>query len=262
MKNEEILDEKRKFYSLKSISIATFFGGPIAAGFLMRRNFLNLEEDNKAINSLLLGIFSTIIIFVIIFSLPESVVDTIPNYLIPAIYTGVVSLIADKYQGQKLAEHKENNGAFFSVWRGLGIGLIFTIIIVLVGLGYIYATNEVHNFDDKLYETKIEQFIQNEEIANEVFDKFDYLNDELLIEEFKIGKKLWEDNYYITNELKEIKNLPSEIIDLVESLQKYSSLRIELDGLFIKAFSEQSDEYDSEIERISLKIDQILKKLE
>lgn len=49
--NEKTTNEYVKFYSLRSISIATFLGGPIAAGILIRRNFLNQNDDKKAVNS-------------------------------------------------------------------------------------------------------------------------------------------------------------------------------------------------------------------
>jgi len=253
--------EDLKFYSLKSISLATFLGGPIAAAILMRRNFLNLNEDKKALNSLFIGILSTILLFVVIFSIPESVWEKIPNTILPAIYTGIIYLIAERYQGQTLKEHKENNGSFFSVWRATGIGLLFTLIMLIGIFGYVFATDTEYVFDANLYDIKIEQFIRNEEKAIAVFDKFGYSNDDELQREFRSGKILWEENFQITKELKEIENLPLELIDLVGKLQTYSALRIEFYELFIKALSDQTDDYSFEIDRIAMKINQILNEL-
>lgn len=258
---QETINEDLKFYSLKSISIATFFGGPIAAAILMRRNFLNLNEDKKALNSLFIGILSTILLFVIIFSIPETVWDKTPNSILPAIYTGIIYLIAERHQGQALKEHKENNGSFFSAWRAAGIGLLFTLIMLIGVFGYIFATDTEYEFDTNLYDFKIDQFLRNEEKALAVFEKIGYSNEERLLREFRKGKILWEENYQITKELKEIDNLPPELIDLVEKLQTYSTLRIEFYELFIKALSEQTDEYGFEIDQIAMKINQILNEL-
>ena len=255
------MNEDLKFYSLKSISIATFFGGPIAAAILMRRNFLNLNEDKKALNSLFIGILSTILIFVGIFSLPETFLEKIPNSILPAIYTGIIYLIAERYQGQALKEHKENSGVFFSSWRATGIGMLFTLIMFMGIFGYLFATDTEYEFDANLFDIKTEQFIRNEEKAIAVFDKLGYSNEEELLGEFRKGKKLWEENHQITRELKEIDHLPPDLIDVVEKLQIYSSLRIEFYELFIKALSEQTDEYGLEIDRIAMKINQVLNEL-
>jgi len=259
--NQETLNEELQFYSLKSISIATFFGGPIAAAILMRRNFLNLNEDKKALNTLFIGILSTILLFVVIFSIPETVWDKIPNSILPAIYTGIIYLIAERYQGQTLKEHKENNGNFFSAWRATGIGLLFTLIMFVGIFGYVFATDTEYEFDADLYDIQIERFLRNEEKSLAVFDKFGYSNDEELLREFRSGKKLWEENYQITKDVKEIENLPLELIDLVGKLQTYSTLRIEFYELFIKALSEQTDEYGFEIDQLAMKINQILDEL-
>lgn len=259
--NQETLNQDLKYYSLKSISIATFLGGPIAAAILMRRNFLNLNEDKKALNTLFIGILSTILLFVGIFSIPETVWDKIPNSILPAIYTGIIYLIAERYQGQTLKGHKENSGSFFSAWRATGIGFLFTLIMFVGIFGYVFATDTEYEFDANLYDVKIERFIKNEEKAIAVFEKFDYSTDEELLREFRSGKKLWEENYLITKELKEIKNLPPELFAIVGKLQTYSNLRIEFYELFIKAISEQTDKYGIEIDRLAVKIDQILTEL-
>jgi hypothetical protein len=259
--NQETINEDLKFYSIKSISIATFFGGPIAAAILMRRNFLNLNEDQKALNSLFIGIISTILLFAAIFMIPEPVWDKIPGTILPAIYTGIIFLIADRTQGQTLKMHKENKGSFFSAWRATGIGLLFTLLMFVGIFGITFATDTGYEFDARLYDSKIEQFVRNEENALAVFDKFGFSSDEALLREFRSGKLLWAENVQITREIKEIDNLPPELLDIVGKLQTYSGLRVEFYDLFIKALSEQSDEYGFEIDRIAMMINQILSEL-
>ncbi|TVQ13910.1 MAG: hypothetical protein EA361_09050 [Bacteroidetes bacterium] len=259
--NQETNSEYVKFYSLESISLATFLGGPIAAAILMRRNFLNVNEDKKALNTLFIGILSTLLLFVGIFSLPESFWDKIPNFILPGIYTGIIFMIAERTQGQMIKEHKESKGSFFSAWKATGIGLLFTLIMLVGIFGYVFAFDTEFDFDAHLYDNKIEQFIQNEEVSVAVFNKFGYLDDEGLLKEFRSGKILWEENFEITREMEAIDNLPMELVEIVEKLQIYSSLRIEFYELFIKAISEQTDEYAYRIDRISNEINQILEEL-
>jgi len=62
MTEQENLTKNLKFYSQKAIGIATFIGGPLAAGYLIRENYLSLEKPNEAKKSLIIGIISTILL--------------------------------------------------------------------------------------------------------------------------------------------------------------------------------------------------------
>jgi uncharacterized membrane protein AbrB (regulator of aidB expression) len=90
------MDESKKFYSQKAISIATFFGGPLAAGYLIKKNYQAMNQPDLANKATIIGIISTIILFAGIFSIPEHIIDKIPNALFPLIYTLIISLILEK----------------------------------------------------------------------------------------------------------------------------------------------------------------------
>lgn len=91
--SEDILDGEMalskpiKLYSLRSIVVVTFIVGPIATGILLRRNFKNLNEPQKARIALYLGILSMVLIIIVLVMLPESLVDSIPQVIIPLVYT-------------------------------------------------------------------------------------------------------------------------------------------------------------------------------
>ena len=51
-----------KIFTNKAISIATFFGGPLAAGLLISKNFKVFGNENAARNSIFIGIISTILL--------------------------------------------------------------------------------------------------------------------------------------------------------------------------------------------------------
>ena len=120
--NQEITS--KKLYKTKSITLATFFGGPLAAGYLIGENFNSLNEPDKGLKVKIIGIIATVLLFITIFSVPEKIMSKIPNSIIPLIYTGLIWGYVEWSQGEYLKHHEENENSFFSGWRASGIGLI------------------------------------------------------------------------------------------------------------------------------------------
>ena len=135
--NENILDQEFagnshiKFYSQRSILIMTFLFGPIATGILMRKNFLNLNEQKKANNALILGVVGTIASVLFIFLIPPALTERIPSILYSLVYTGIAQLIVENQMGEVLRNHKQENGAFYPIWK---FALITIAAIVLLGI--------------------------------------------------------------------------------------------------------------------------------
>lgn len=119
----------QKIFTNKAISVATFFGGPLAAGFLISKNYKAFGNDNAARNSIFIGIISTILLFAGIFMLPEKIIDRIPQALIPAIYTAIIAGLVEKLQGQKIKSFLDNNGQKASNWQAAGYGFLGLLII-------------------------------------------------------------------------------------------------------------------------------------
>jgi len=246
------------FHSQKSIGIASFFGGPLAAGYLIRENYLALNKPDEAKKSLLIGIISTIIIFYVLFMIPESIIDKIPNQLFPLIYTAIILFIVAKVQGTILSQHKEHNNEFFSGWRAAGIGLISSAIMIIGIFGFVYLTPD----STDIYNEELTRFSTNEEETIVFYDHLDSENMYSLVQElddFVLPK--WKENVEIIKSTNQIENLPTELLKQNEILLKYSELRIEAFELFKKAITEDTDKYYLEIEQIHLKIDEQLKKL-
>lgn len=106
-----------KLYSKKAIGIATFIGGPLAAGYMMRQNYINLNNFRDGNRALTIGIVTTILLFAALFALPEEIMNKIPNYILPAIYTGIVYLIVERLQGFALNQHEEAGRNFIPVGK-------------------------------------------------------------------------------------------------------------------------------------------------
>lgn len=262
MNEQENVNETKnlKFYSQKSIGLATFIGGPLASGYLIRENYLSLNKPDEGKKALFIGIIATIVIFGGIFMLPEAIIDKLPNQLLPLIYTGIIYLIVEKIHGTVLNQHKENGNEFFSGWKAAGIGFISLIILAIGIFGYIYLSPDGAEIEK--YNIEFSKFSKNETESLIFYDHLKTESDSLLIQELNnVIIPKWKENIKIINRSNEIKDLPIEYLEQNKMLLKYSELRIETFELFKKAINDNTGKYVNELDRIHLEIDEQLKKL-
>jgi hypothetical protein len=254
------MEEERKFYSQRVILIATFLGSPAAAGILIRRNFLSLGKEKQGFNALIIGIISTILLFVVLFLLPEPIIDKIPNVLIPLMYTGIIYFIVEKTQGEALREHQENNNLFYSVWRSVAIG--FACSIVLLSGIFIYAYYASEDWNTTEYDAGIEKISKNEQEAMRLFDMLDKNPKEDIVHFIEqTGIPRWQESIEILNDLNNIENIPEEYKQQNKLLLEYCKLRIESYNLLLKSVQEETLEYDDEIIEKHIRIEQIIDRL-
>ncbi len=249
-----------KLYSSKSISGATFLGGPLAAGYLIRENFKSLNKPDEGRKSLILGIITTIVLFGGMYMLPEKIIDKIPSQLIPLIYTGIIWGIVEWMHGDILKAHKENKNLFFSGWKAAGVGFISLLILGIGIFGYAYI--ESNNPAYEIYDHKIAEFLKNESEASTFYNNIATKSNSALLSE--LDNKVipnWEKNINIIKELNSIESLPSELLIENKSLLKYSELKLEFFMLIKKGVSENTDKYNSKVNMLKLQIDNELKKL-
>lgn len=259
--NQEINQKDTiELYSQRAISIATYIGGPLAAGILARQNFINLGKKELGKNSLIISIVGTILLFVGLFSVPDEIIDKVPNAVIPLIYTGIIYLIIEKYQGRELKEHKENNRPFYSAWKATGIGAVCMLILVGGIFGYVFLSPD--DFDTKKYDNGIAEFNKNEENALFLFSMMETSSPEKIIDHIdKVGLPAWNNNIKILDDLDNIEGLYDQFKKQNEILRQYSKLRIEAFELIKKAVSENTNKYDEQIEKLHTEIEEQLKKL-
>ena len=132
-------NNSKKIFTNNAILVATFFGGPIAAGFLISKNFKVFGNDNAARKSIFWGIISTIFLFAGIYMIPEHIIDIIPQAIIPLIYTAIIAGLVEKLQGQKIKEFFAANGKKASNWQAAGYGLIGLLIIAVFIIAMIFV---------------------------------------------------------------------------------------------------------------------------
>ncbi len=139
----------RKVYQDLQILLGTFIGGPLVAGYLLAANFKTLDEGKKVRKTWIYAILLTVIIFCIIFLVPDP--DKVPRLLIPFIYTGIVYFLIKKLQKGNVAHYVQEGGAVYSWWRTLGIALIGVLATLLVFVGVAHYADPSAYYTTKTY---------------------------------------------------------------------------------------------------------------
>jgi len=187
------------------------------------------------------------------------VLDKVPSFIIPILYTIIIGFIVEKQQGTILRTHEENRNELYSGWRAVGIGLVTVAIIIVLVIGYFLISEFSNSELYELYDSKIEQFSKNEE---ESFTYYEYemtSSDEDLIKYIDNNAlPLWEENITIIKELDNLEDLPSELIDQNVKLLHYAELRLEAFELTRKALNEDTDAYNDNLNILYNEIDDIL----
>lgn len=248
-----------KFYSQKSIGLATFIGGPLAAGYLIKENFNALNKPDEGKKSLIIGIISTILIFGGLFMIPESIANRIPNQILPIIYIGIIYIIVEKIHGKILNNHKEFGNEFFSGWKAAGIGLVSLVILAIGVFGYIYLSPDGVEYE--MYNIELNKFSKNEAETLVFYDHVNTETDQSLLQELDMIIPKWKENIEIIKKSNEIENLPSDLLKQNKILLKYSELRLKAFELIKMEIGNNSDEISQEINQIHIEIDKQLDKL-
>ncbi len=257
------MEEGKKLFSQKAIALATFLGTPVAAGYLVKKNYEAFNEEGKGRKAFIAGIVSTLLLFAGIFLIPEHMLEKIPNSIIPGIYTIAIYFIVQWEQGDFLEEHEKSKGDFYSNWRAAGIGMISLIsIVVTVGCTAFIAGDLYENdFDSVKYDNEVSHFLKNEEEALQVFNVIETAEPPYLLKELNKGSGLWNENIDIVNGIISMEGLPIELIEQNKLLIRYCELRIEHYKLVSRTLLEDTDIYVSKIEKIGLEIEVILSEL-
>jgi low affinity Fe/Cu permease len=121
---------------------ATFFGGPLAAGYIIAENFKAFGDKKKYTTTLLITTVFTIVLFSIIFLIPA--IQNIPHILIPIAYTSLAYALVKHYQGKQIDEHITKGGKIYSVWRSVLIAVIslITTIAIIFSVAFLQVTQE------------------------------------------------------------------------------------------------------------------------
>lgn len=249
-----------KLYSQRAISIATFLGGPLAAGYLVRENYLELNKPDDAKKAFVYGLLATVAVFGFIFIMPESIMEKVPNQIIPLIYTAIIYYVVEQTQGEILKLHKELGNEFYSGWKAARVGFVSLLLLITVIFGYVYLFENEENLLE--YDAKMELYTKNETATLQFYNFLETEDQQKLINRLTndiIPK--WIENKRLVIEASNISGLPNEVIAKNKILLKYTELRLESFELFKKAIQENNGNYNDDLDKIHFQIDQELEKL-
>lgn len=118
---------KGKIYSKNQIDIATFFGGPLIAVYLILQNYKTFENTDAQKKTALIGLTLTVIFFVTLILLPDNILNIIPS-IIPLVVAGY---FVRTYQKKKIIEYL-NNGYLQASSLGVFGKSILSLLITLI----------------------------------------------------------------------------------------------------------------------------------
>ena len=117
-----------KLYSTRSVVIATFFGTPLAGGYLMAKNYQRLGNRSYARLALFYTMLIVIASYFLGFVLPESV----PSMTVTLPVVIMIGQAMKKLQGKSLEQHLQSHGKFESCWKAWGISLLIMAVVLLI----------------------------------------------------------------------------------------------------------------------------------
>jgi hypothetical protein len=250
--------ELPKLYPANSIYVASFMGGPLAAAIMVRKNFINLGREKEGMYALVIGILATAVIINSIILSPDALIEKLPRYLIPAIYTLIIALLVQWKLGSALTSHKKLNGPVYSNWHTFGFSMAGAVLFILLAI----SADLLVPGDQHIYQSKLAEFSQNEEKALKLYEMPNAPVRQILDFIDKTGIPAWKRNIELTNEADRLPDLPADELYRNILLRNYCELRVESYGLIRKSYAENTDAYDAELEAVNKKIDEVLAKLQ
>jgi len=125
-------------FSVPSIALASFLGGPLAAGWLISVNYRRMADLRSARNALIQAVLATAALVGLMVGLPAAWIEYLPGLTIPLIYTGLIWFLAERLQGRVLAAHFAQGGTRYSLWRAVLVSLMaalpVAVVLLLAGL--------------------------------------------------------------------------------------------------------------------------------
>lgn len=124
-----VQEKGAKIYKENAILIGTFLGGPLVAGYFMSENYKVLGAHEKAKHTKAFSRIVTIFSIALIYSVPYTM--SMPDVLIPMLYTVLAAYFFNRFQRNDVKAHVEDGGGIFGGWHIITVGLIGLLIMIL-----------------------------------------------------------------------------------------------------------------------------------
>lgn len=129
-----------RLYDVAAISIAAFFGGPLAGTVLMASNYRKLGQGNNGVLALILGAAASV-------GLVYMALKTTANPAIASVVLLVCTVLAAKQlQGEAIKTHVAWGGQLYSKGRAFGVAIATTLVLGGAFVGYLVYTGQWQSF--------------------------------------------------------------------------------------------------------------------
>lgn len=125
----------KPLHSIGGIVLATFFGGPFGGSVAMALNYSRLGSPAASRLTWIIGLVASTVYFSAITVIPQSVLDSLPNFLFIIPQLVALYLAASYFQTEQIQEHERAGGAIASGWRSCGLGLLALPVSLAVFFG-------------------------------------------------------------------------------------------------------------------------------
>lgn len=142
-----------KVYKDTAVSVGTFLGGPMAAGYLVGENYKTFGERGKRWAAFAIGIAATVLLFSLLFFVPY--LDKIPNMVFPVVYTWITYFIVRLLQGEEINAHIRKGGAAHGWLRVIIVSILAAALTLAGVVGVAFLAGD---FSDKSTATNSDNF--------------------------------------------------------------------------------------------------------
>jgi len=131
---------KNKIFKESQLWLVSYLGGPLGASYLLAHNFKIFGEHKKAKITWTISIIFTIFWSIFLMFMPETVMEKIPDLLIPLIHSGAYYGIMHHYQSKKINDYINAGGIFQGWGKTILISLIGCAILlfIILVMGNVY----------------------------------------------------------------------------------------------------------------------------
>ena len=129
-----------RLYDVAAVTIAAFFGGPLAGTVLMASNYRKLGQGNNGVLALILGAAASL--GVIYMALKTTASPAVAEIVL-MVCTG---LAAKQLQGEAIKTHVAWGGQLYSKLRAVGIAIATSLVLGCALIGYLVYTGQWQSF--------------------------------------------------------------------------------------------------------------------
>ena len=125
--NAQALTEK--IYSEKAVSVGTFLGGPLVAGYMMAKNYRAFHESGNGRKCWLYAALATSMFFGALLFIPG--LEKLPRLTWPLVETALASFLVHRLQDKKIESHLSAGGQTYCWGRTIAVALIGCAVTVI-----------------------------------------------------------------------------------------------------------------------------------